>query len=277
MDTTVADALREAAERLAVEWGRLDAELLMAHALGVSRSDLLLRHLRDPVPAGFAPLLDRRIAHEPVAYILGHAEFYGRCFRVTPATLIPRGDSEVLIEAALTAKPEPARVLDLGAGTGALLLTVLAETGAEGIGVDASEAALTVAQENAASLGLDARATMQLRDWTKPGWAEGLGQFDLVLCNPPYVEEDAALDPSVREHEPASALFAGPEGLDDYRVMMPQLEALLAPGGVAVFEIGHRQADAVGDLARGEGFAVRLERDLAGRPRALVLTRAAYE
>lgn len=274
---TVGEALRDAAERLAVEWGRLDAELLMAHALGVSRSDLLLRHLRDPVPAGFAPLLARRIAHKPVAYILGHAEFYGRRFRVTPATLIPRGDSEVLVEAALTVKPAPARVLDLGTGTGALLLTVLAETGAEGVGVDASEAALAVARENAATLGLDARATMQLRDWTKPGWAEGLGQFDLVLCNPPYVEEHAALDPSVREHEPASALFAGPEGLDDYRVLMPQLNALLAPDGVAVFEIGHRQADAVGDLARGEGFTVRLERDLAGRPRALVLTRAASE
>ncbi|MCV0382920.1 MAG: peptide chain release factor N(5)-glutamine methyltransferase [Erythrobacter sp.] len=277
MTAIIADALRDAAQRLAVEWGWLDAELLMAHALGVSRSDLLLRHLRDPVPAAFAPLLDRRIAHEPVAYILGHAEFYGRRFRVTPATLIPRGDSELLVEAALTAKPAPGRVLDLGTGTGALLLTVLAETGAEGVGVDASEAALAVARDNAATLGLDARATMQLRDWTKPGWAEGAGQFDLVLCNPPYVEEDAALDPSVREHEPASALFAGPEGLDDYRVLMPQLEALLAPDGVAVFEIGHRQADAVGDLARGEGFAVRLERDLAGRPRALVLTRAARE
>ena len=274
---TVADALRDAAERLAVEWGRLDAELLMAHALGVSRSDLLLRHLRDPVPAGFAPLLDRRTAHEPVAYILGHAEFYGRRFRVTPATLIPRGDSEVLVGAALTAKPEPARVLDLGTGTGALLLTVLAETGARGIGVDASEAALTVARENAATLDLDARAEMRLRDWTQTGWAEGLGQFDLVLCNPPYVEDDAALDPSVREHEPASALFAGPEGLDDYRLLMPQLEALLAPDGVAVFEIGHRQADAVGDLAMAEDFAVRLERDLASRPRALVLTRAAHE
>lgn len=277
MTGTVSDALREAAEKLAVEWGRFDAELLMAHALGVSRSDLLLRHLRDPVPAGFAALLDRRIAHEPVAYIMGEAEFYGRRFRVTPATLIPRGDSEVLVEAALKAKPAPARVLDLGTGTGALLLTVLAETDAEGIGVDASEAALAVARGNAAALGLDARATMQLRDWTTPGWAEGLGQFDLVLCNPPYVEEDAALDPSVREHEPASALFAGPEGLDDYRVLMPQLGTLLAPDGVAVFEIGHRQAEAVSDLARAEGFGVRLERDLAGRPRALVLARAAHE
>ncbi|UVI39737.1 peptide chain release factor N(5)-glutamine methyltransferase [Qipengyuania spongiae] len=277
MDATVGDALRESADRLAVEWGRLDAELLMAHAFGVSRSDLLLRHLRDPVPAGFAALLARRIAHEPMAYILGHAEFYGRRFRVTPATLIPRGDSEVLIEAALTAKPAPARVLDLGTGTGALLLTVLAETGAEGIGVDASEAALAVARENATVLDLDARVEMRLRDWTQADWADGLGQFDLVLCNPPYVEDDAELDPSVREHEPASALFAGPDGLDDYRVLMPQLEALLAPDGVAVFEIGHRQAGAVGDLARAAGFAARLERDLAGRPRALVLACAANE
>ena len=270
---TVGGALREAAERLAVEWGRFDAELLMAHALGVSRSDLLLRHLRDTVPTAFAPLLQRRLAHEPVAYILGEAEFYGRRFRVTPDTLIPRGDSETLIEAALAIRPDARRVLDCGTGTGALLLTVLAEGEAEGVGVDASKAALLVAQENAQALGVAERAHLLRRDWTQAGWADDLGTFDLILANPPYVEEGAPLDPSVRDHEPHSALFSGPEGLDDYRILLPQIDALLEDGGAAVFEIGTRQADAVTALAEAEGYSATLRRDLAGRARALVMTR----
>ena len=141
---TVAEALREAAPTLAgvSDTARLDAEVLMAHALGVGRSDLLLRHMRDPAPPAFAPLAARRMAHEPVAYITGHQEFYGRDFRVTHDVLIPRGDSETLVNAALEAAPAPHRVLDCGTGSGALLLSVLAEReGAEGIGIDRSPAA----------------------------------------------------------------------------------------------------------------------------------------
>jgi release factor glutamine methyltransferase len=106
-------------------------------------------------------------------------------------------------------------------------------------------------------------------DWHQPRWADELGQFDLILANPPYVEDDAELDPEVRDHEPASALFAGPDGLDDYRVLVPQLSALLAPGGVALVEIGHTQAEAVSDIAEQAGLTVRLHRDLAERPRVL--------
>lgn len=271
----IAEALRTATARLAAtsDTARLDAELLMVHTLGVTRSELLLRHMRDPVPAVFPVLVERRAQHEPVAYITGHQEFFGRSFEVTPDTLIPRGDSETLIEAALVCRPDARRVLDLGTGTGALLLTFLAESEAAGIGIDASAPACEIAAHNAAALGLQERTRFLHRDWTQPGWTEELGTFDLVLCNPPYVEEGAALDPSVRDYEPAGALFSGPDGLDDYRVLIPQLPALLNPGGVAVFEIGHRQADAVTALAQAHGFSVELRRDLGGRPRALVLTR----
>lgn len=276
---TVADAIRDAAAVLAAtsDTARLDAEVLMAHALGVTRSELLLRHMRDPAPPGFAALLARRQVHEPVAYIVGEQEFFGLPFRVSPAVLIPRGDSEVLVEAALAAhpaaEPDAKRVLDCGTGSGALLLAVLhGLPQASGTGIDRSADALAVAQDNAARLGLAGRAAFALADWHQPGWADSLGgPFDLVLANPPYVEDDADLAPSVRVHEPAGALFAGAEGLDDYRVLVPQLPGLLAPGGVALVEIGHAQADAVTALAAQAGMEATLHRDLGGRARVLEL------
>jgi release factor glutamine methyltransferase len=271
---TVAEALREAAGRLAAtsDTARLDAELLMAHALGMARSDMLLRHMEAPAPPAFAALVERRLRHEPVAYILGEAEFFGRPFLVSPAVLIPRGDSEVLVEAALKTAPAPARVLDCGTGSGALLLSVLAERPeAEGIGTDRSLDALQVAAANAARLGLAQRARFLSADWTEPGWAERIGRFELILANPPYVEDAAELAPSVRAHEPAGALFAGPEGLDAYRVLIPQLPALLAPGGTALVEIGAAQADAVSAIAARTGLSARLHRDLGGRARVLQL------
>jgi release factor glutamine methyltransferase len=272
--TTVAEALRDAARRLeaVTDTGRLDAELLMAEALGVSRSDMLLRHTRDPAPQAFGALVARRLAHEPVAQILGRKDFYGREFRVTRDVLIPRADSETTVAAALGACPPNARILDCGIGSGALLLTLLTELPeAAGVGVDRSAAALAVAADNAARLGLSDRAEMRLGDWHEPGWREGLGPFDCVIANPPYVEEDADLAPSVRDYEPAGALFAGPEGLDDYRALIPQLPALLAPGGSAVLEIGATQAGPVANLAANAGFGTELRRDLGGRPRALIL------
>lgn len=272
---TVGEAIRAAATRLAAtsDTARLDAELLMAHLLGVTRSELLLRHMRDPAPPGFAALVERRTGHEPVAYITGRQDFYGLPLIVTPATLIPRADSETLVEAALAARPEAARVLDLGTGSGALLLAVLAYLrGARGVGIDRSREALAVAERNAEALGLRPQARFLEGDWHAGGWAGDLGTFDLILCNPPYVEESAALDRQVTGFEPASALFAGPEGLDDYRVLIPQLRALMRPGALAVLEIGANQAGAVGALATASGFCVELARDLAGRARALLLT-----
>ena len=278
--SSVADALRQAATHLALvsDTHRLDAELLMAHALGISRSDMLLRGMRDAVPEGFEELVARRLAYEPVAYITGSAEFYGLELQVSPAVLIPRGDSETLIEAArehFADRPPPARILDLGTGSGALLLAALSLwPEAEGIGVDASMPALRQAHCNARKLGMEDRCTFLRRSWRKGEWTRGLGTFDLILCNPPYVEDDAALDPQVREHEPASALFAGPEGLDDYRVLLPQTAALLTKGGIAIFEMGATQQNALSGIARNQGFAPRFCNDLANRPRAMIVSQS---
>lgn len=267
-------ALRDAAARLGEvsDTARLDAELLMAEALGVTRSDLLLRRMSDATPEDFEGLVERRLKHEPVAQIVGHKEFYGREFLVGRAVLTPRADSETIVQAALEAVPSPTRILDLGTGSGALLLTLLAERPpARGIGIDASAAALEVASANAAALGLAGRAQMLDRDWNQPGWCDDLGRFELIVANPPYVEESADLARSVRDYEPGEALFAGPEGLDAYRALIPQLSALLAPEGVAVLEIGATQAEQVAQLAADAGFSSELRRDLANRPRALIL------
>lgn len=270
----VSDAIRSGAEHLSAtsETARLDAELLMAHALGVSRSDVLLRQLDGDAPAQFEALIIRRQSREPIAYILGQAEFYGREFAVDPSVLIPRDDSEILIETALAVCPNPSRVLDMGTGSGALLLTILAERPqAMGVGVDASEGAIGTAQSNAQNLDLAERTDLFRRDWNESGWADDLGAFDLILCNPPYVEDDAAIEADVRDYEPASALFAGPQGLDDYRIIIPQLGEVLARDGAAILEIGASQAEMVADIARESGFSTELKNDLGGHDRALVL------
>ncbi len=275
--TTVSAALRTATVQLEATspTARLDAELLMAAALGASRSDLLLRHMSDPAPADFAQLIARRIAHEPIAYILGTASFHGIDLVVTSDVLIPRGDSETLIEAArlaLSTRP-PGRILDCGTGSGALLIAALALfPQAQGIGIDRSPAALAVAKGNAESTGVLARSQWLVRDWDGAAWASDLGTFDLILANPPYVEDSAAIEPTVRNHEPHGALFAGPEGLDAYRMLVPQFPGLLAPDGIAIVEIGSAQADAVTAIAAESQFSARLHRDLAGRPRAVELS-----
>ncbi|MDQ2878179.1 MAG: peptide chain release factor N(5)-glutamine methyltransferase [Pseudomonadota bacterium] len=250
---------------------RLDAELLMAHALGVTRAALLLGRLDDPVPEAFAALVARRERHEPIAYITGTRAFWTIEILVGPGVLISRADSETLIEAAVAHFRDraPVRILDLGTGPGTLLLAALDQwREATGIGVDASPDALDMARANAARLGMADRAAFRIGDW-------GAGidaRFDLILANPPYVATNEALPPEVRDHEPAVALFAGPDGLDDYRRIAPQLATLLAPGGAAILEIGHTQAKAVTALLEGQDFAVALRRDLAGRPRALIAT-----
>lgn len=276
---TAGEAIREAAGLLSAtsDTARLDAEVLMAHAIGCSRSSLLLSRMRDPAPAGFAALVARRAEHEPVAYITGTQEFFGLPFTVGPDVLIPRGDSEILVEAALAARPAARAVLDCGTGSGALLLAVLANLPeARGVGVDSSPGALAVATGNAEALGLGARARMALADWHAPGWADALGgPFDLILANPPYVETTVTLDRSVAGYEPASALYAGELGLDDYRVLIPQLPGLLALGGAALVEIGHEQAEPVAAIGSECGLSSRLHRDLGNRPRVLEFSTAA--
>ncbi|MFM5883912.1 MAG: peptide chain release factor N(5)-glutamine methyltransferase [Novosphingobium sp.] len=272
---TVAQAIRAASEELGArtDSARLDAELLMAHALGVSRSVMFLQRMGDAVPAAFAGYVARRLGHEPVAYIRGHQEFFGLDLRVNPDVLIPRADSETLVEAALLARPKARRVLDCGTGSGALLLAVLETlSAARGIGIDRSEAALAVAQDNAARLGLAARAHLRRADWHRPGWADGLGTFDLILANPPYVETAAPLSADVRDFEPAGALFAGADGLDDYRVLVPQLPALLTAGGMALVEIGATQAEAVRAIGTAAGLESVVHQDLGERNRVIAFT-----
>lgn len=271
----VKQALREAARQLAAvsDTPRLDAELLMAHALGVERQALLLDPYRFEMPAEFARLIERRMTHEPVAYIVGHRDFWTIRLMVGPGMLIPRPDSETLIEAAIDhfGTDGPKRILDLGTGPGTLLLAALAQwPAAQGLGIDEAEKAVSWAEDNAIDLEMDERARFRVGDW-----ASGLdGQFDLILCNPPYIADTEKLMPDVADHEPAGALFAGADGLDDYRRIIPDLPPLLAPGGAAILEIGHAQHISVGELAEAAGFAVACKQDLGGRDRALTLTRA---
>lgn len=256
---------------------RLDAELLMAHALGLSRNELLLRARDLTAPDEFDTLMRRRLAHEPVAYIRGYQEFWDLTLGVTPDVLIPRGDSETLIEAAqrhFAGSRPPHRILDLGTGSGALILAGLSIfKEAQGVAIDASAEALAVAQNNAERLGFGDRGRFYRRSWRDAGWADDLGQFDLILCNPPYVETDAKLAPQVRAYEPASALFAGEDGLDDYKLLIPQIAALLKPNGVAIFEIGLGQDEAIARLATQQGFTVSPHCDLADIIRALSLSK----
>lgn len=269
---TQREALTAAAARLSAvtDTPRLDAEILLAHALGITREALLLGD--HGVPPEFAALIERRCAHEPVAYITGRRDFWTISLEVGPGVLIPRPDSETLIEAAIAHFGDhgPERILDLGTGPGTLLLAALDHwTGATGLGVDASETALGYARRNADRLGLGNRAQFRAGSW-----ADGLaGAFDLILCNPPYVESGAALPPDVAAHEPHEALFAGPDGLDDYRILAPQIATLIAPGGCAAIEIGHDQAASAGVLFAAQGLCVGIRRDLGDRDRCLLVTR----
>ncbi|QOT71101.1 peptide chain release factor N(5)-glutamine methyltransferase [Sphingobium fuliginis] len=270
----VAPALRQATERLALisATPRLDAELLLAHALEIDRNEMLMRQRDLSVPPGFEALLQRRLTGEPIAYITGARDFWTISLRVTPDVLIPRPDSETLIEAALDhfGARSPARILDLGTGSGALLLAALSQwPQASGVGVDISPAALAVARGNADRLDLSERAYFRMGDW-----AEGMdGSFDLILINPPYIARDVALAGDVL-HEPESALFAGADGLDDYRRIAPMLPRLLAPDGMAAIEIGYDQRLSVSTLLGDQGLSVGVRHDLAGHDRCLIATLA---
>lgn len=275
----LAERLRAGADMLAaagVEEPRREARLLLSHATGLEGA-ALLRYLPAGVPApGYDALIARRAAREPLAYLVGHQPFWTLDLFVSPDTLIPRADSETLIEAALAAFPgrDVGSVLDLGTGTGCLLLAALAEFAqAWGLGVDRAEAAAWLARQNAQRAGLDGRAAFICADWATPVQA----RFDLILCNPPYINTLAipALMPEVAFYEPALALDGGPDGLDAYRALAAILPALLAPRGVAILELGAGQAEAVAGIARAGGLQPGPARmDLGGVERALPLWHA---
>lgn len=261
----------------AIENPRREARLLLGHAMR-SSTEALLRDPRAPVPpeaaTRFRAALRARLVATPVAYILGSQGFWTLDLTVSPATLIPRPDSETVVEAALAAFPQaqaPLRVLDLGTGTGCLLLAVLAERPrAFGVGVDRVPDAAALARENARRNGLADRAAFLAGDWA----AALAGRFDLVLSNPPYIESAAiaGLMPEVARHEPRSALDGGADGLDAYRRLVAELPRLLAPGGAAVLELGIGQRAGVEALARAAGLRpAGCRADLGGVERALLL------
>lgn len=265
VNMTVGGALAHA-HTLGVD--RLDAHLLLCTVLGCTRT-WLLSHDQDAMPEGplarYLSWLSRRADGEPLAYLLGDKEFFGLTLKVTPDTLIPRPDTETLVEWALSLIPEagPARVVDLGTGSGAIALALAhARPQAHITAVDASAGALAVALDNARQLGLRVRGLQG--SWLTPLAGE---RFDLIVSNPPYIAEGDPHLPALR-HEPITALTSGPDGLDDIRLIVAQAPAHLAPGGWLLLEHGYNQAPEVGALLRQQGFEeVSTRFDLGGQPR----------
>ena len=286
--TSIRDALRDGAAVLVdagVDNPRLDARLLLGHVLGGDVWPHQESVVSDHALREFRGLVDRRRRREPVSRIIGRRGFWTLDLAVTPATLDPRPESETLIEAALSVfgnRPAPARILDLGTGTGCLLLAALQEfAGATGVGVDRSPEAAAVAQANAEALGLGDRARFAATDWSdfedlaaESGPGDARLRFDLVLSNPPYIAvgEIDGLDPEVRDFDPRPALVAGSDGLEAYRQLAEVIPRHLSRDGVAILELGAGQAYAVAKILDTAGLrTVECRRDLAGIERALVL------
>ena len=284
MPPTRAALIGEIAGLLAVadiESPAREARLLARHALALSDADLIARGeaaVDDEAAGRLRALARRRAAGEPLARLTGRREFWSLGFALAPETLVPRPETEILVEAALDAFPErlaPLRVLDLGTGSGAILAAILSERpNAFGIGVDRSEGAARQAGANLAALGLGARSAVLVGDWSQAL----AGRFDLVVSNPPYIESlaIAGLALEVRAHDPQLALDGGADGLDAYRAIAAALPALLSPGGRAILELGAGQEAAVARLVRDAGLEIDgpARADLAGIARALVTTPA---
>jgi release factor glutamine methyltransferase len=270
---TIAEAFRATSMTLAsagVPEPAKDARLLLSHALGLS-SDRLIMAMQDPVPdsaeARLASMIEARCNRQPISQIIGRRQFWGRDFVVTPDVLDPRPETEVLIAAALSAPFT--RVLDLGTGSGAILVTLLSERpSAQGVATDLSPAALAVAQDNAARLGVADRASFLPGSWFDP--VEG--KFDLIVSNPPYIAADEmpGLSPEVLNWEPHLALTPGGDGLDAYRAIAASAPHYLQPKGRLLMEIGPNQGAAVSALCLAAGLASpRILQDLDGRDRVV--------
>lgn len=280
----IRDAIEQATKRLnmaGVVEARHDAWLLLGHLLKQDRATLLANAQDSPGSEdlhAFSLLVDRRAGREPLAQIVGKKEFWSLDFQITADVLCPRPDSECLIEAALAAvagQGEPGswfgRILDLGTGSGCLLLSLLTEwPAASGVGVDISQRALSIARLNGERLALAERA-----HWLCADWGAALnGCFDLIVSNPPYITtgEAKTLAPEVQSFEPATALFAGEDGLQAYRALAGDLRRLLMPGGVALLEVGAGQAPSVEDLMEAKGLRpLGRRQDLSGIDRCLIV------
>jgi release factor glutamine methyltransferase len=278
---TVEQARRDAAKRLTAASGNateLDARLLVGHALGLDLTGMIMAANRILTPGETAQLdalIVRRLAGEPVARIVGHKEFWGLSLSLSPATLVPRPDTETVVELALqmlrdSVASRAPRIADLGTGTGAILLALLSELPeATGVGTDISGEAVETATANALSLGLAARASFIRCDY-----ASALtGPFDLIVSNPPYISSGdiAGLAVEVRDHDPWAALDGGPDGLAAYRALIPQAARILAPGAALVVEAGQGQAAQIEALMTAAGLVPHRapKADLAGIPRAV--------
>jgi len=258
----------------------LDARLLVAHAAGLEPGEVPLCD-EQPAPeemtAAAMTFAERRVAGEPVARIVGHKEFYGLDLMLSPETLVPRPDTETLVDATLTVvdrqwgRQAEITIVDLGTGSGAILLALLSELPvARGLGTDISAGALVTARNNARRLRLADRASFVVADWS-----EAIASpVSVIVANPPYITSDAVatLDREVR-HDPRRALDGGADGLDAVRVILSDLGRILSSDGSALIEIGWGQGPAVRALAASAGFAVRLDRDLAGIDRVAIVSR----
>lgn len=274
MEPTVREWLRVAELRLqvaGVDAPRLEAQVLAAHVLRVGRAWLFAHPEAEFPSLAGESVLQRRERGEPLAYIVGRREFYGLEFRVTPAVLIPRQDTEILVEAALRYGGPSARVLDIGTGSGAIAVSLkLTRPGWDVVGVDISEDALEIARENASRLGAEVEFVL-----SDLGVALAGRTFDLIVTNPPYIGHDEPLAHEVRGYEPALALFADEDGYAVYRRLAEEVGDLLAPDGRLLMEVGYRQAAQVGSLFVARGWTlVETIPDLAGIARVVVVKRA---
>jgi release factor glutamine methyltransferase len=275
--------LRDAAVALTaagIDNARFEARLLLSRASGLS-TEVLIAQGRDEAPAttvqAFRSLTARRVQREPMAYILGEREFWGLTFKVTPDVLVPRPDSETIIEAALVRlgdRTQAWRILDLGLGSGCLLLTLLREyVNARGVGLELSPAALQVAEDNALALGVADRADLRLGDWSRPGWDQSFGgPFDLVVSNPPYIPSNQIdeLMPEVARFEPRQALDGGSDGFAAYRLIAKAGRNLITRGGLLLVEVGVDQAPEISRILAGAGLSPQDPvKDLAGIDRVV--------
>ena len=244
----------------------LDAEVLLAHALGKSR-EYLIGHADEMVEQDIMnDVLQRRLTGEPIAYIIGTKEFWGMDFKVTKDTLIPRPETELIIEKSLELFPKDSEIdiLDLGTGTGCILIALLSEfQSAKGLGVDLSHAALEVAKQNARN-----RA-----EFIQSNWFNNIGErkFDLIVSNPPYISRTETLIKSVEKFEPHSALFAENDGYECYETIAKDLKKYLKPNGKAIFEFGQGQAAIISKIFSAQGFFINeICKDLAGIERCII-------